>query len=212
MAGDIAKAAAFNQLHEGAAIIDTLELKAATADSIRDTAKLAKGRFVSFHEIPIAEDPREFLAAIARAGGRAKIRTGGVTGDAIPEPRALARFLEQCAAARVPFKATAGLHHPIRGAHPLTGEADGPTATMHGFVNVFLAAAFARAGWSAAQLGNVLDEQSLSAFGFGPEAASWRGHRLAIAALQASRMEFLISFGSCSFEEPIAELQALGWL
>ncbi len=83
---------------------------------------------------------------------------------------------------------------------------------MHGFVNVFLAAAFARAGWSAAQLGNVLDEQSLSAFGFGPEAASWRGHRLAIAALQASRMEFLISFGSCSFEEPIAELQALGWL
>jgi hypothetical protein len=212
MAADIAKATAFNKRHEGTAIIDTLEFKAATASSIGDAAKLAEARFVTFHEISVAGDPRELLRAIAHAGGRAKIRTGGVTVDAFPEPAALARFLEQCAAARVPFKATAGLHHPIRAAHRLTGEPGSQKAIMHGFVNLVLAAAFAQAGWNAGQLTQVLDEQSPSAFRFGPDAVSWRGHPLSIDALQASREELLISFGSCAFEEPINDLQMLGWL
>jgi len=34
----------------------------------------------------------------------------------------------------VPFKATAGLHHPLRCIHPLTHEPNSPAAAMHGFL------------------------------------------------------------------------------
>ena len=35
-----------------------------------------------------------------------------------------------------------GLHHPVRGEYPLTYAPDAPRGVMHGFLNVFLAAAF----------------------------------------------------------------------
>jgi hypothetical protein len=194
------------------AVIDTLELKAPTPDSIAEAAELTGGEFAVFHEIPLANDTPALLATLARAGARAKIRTGGVTADAFPGASALAGFLEQCAAARVSFKATAGLHHPLRGTHALTYESGSAKATMHGFVNVFLASAFAWAGWTAGQLVELLTETSPAAFAFNPEGASWRGHALGADALRAARTQFLLSFGSCSFEEPINDLQSLGWL
>jgi hypothetical protein len=211
-ASDLAKVDRFNQLHARLATVDTLELKAGAPESIGEALRVAGGRYLVFHEIPQAGDPQPFLEALAQAGGRAKVRTGGVTPEAIPEPASLARFLRQCAAARVPFKATAGLHHPIRGPHRLTYEPAAPTAVMHGFVNVFLAAAFARAGWGADGLTALLGEQSPLAFSFEADGLSWHGHRMAAADLEATRAEFLSSFGSCSFEEPIGDLQTLGWL
>jgi hypothetical protein len=226
MAADLAAVTAFNQRrnahgHGGAiaktgatprAVIDTLEFKAATASSISEGLHLADGPFTTFHEIPLGRETRALLATLSRAGARAKVRTGGVTADAFPAPAALASFLESCAAAGVPFKATAGLHHPLRGAHELTYESDSPTATMHGFVNVFLAAAFARTGWTAVQLAEVLNETSSTAIALTADGASWRGNHLDPVALHAARANFLISFGSCSFEEPIHDLQTLGWL
>ena len=41
-------------------------------------------------------------------------------------PRALAAFLCEAAARRIPFKATAGLHHPLRSSHALTYASDSP--------------------------------------------------------------------------------------
>jgi hypothetical protein len=222
--GVIATAHAFNQRHSRNALVDTVEFKTATRSSIEEASLLLDRRFVHFHEVPMsgpadsALSPtgmsalRGLLDVISRAGSRAKIRTGGVTAEAFPEPAALARFLEQSAVASVPFKATAGLHHPIRGQYPLTYEAHSPVATMHGFVNLALSAAFARAGWSAGQLTEVLAEPSPSAFRFESHSASWRGHHLPHEALRVCRAEFLISFGSCSFEEPIEELRTAGWL
>ncbi len=208
----IDKADAFNQRHQQAALIDTLEFKTATTSSMVAAARLANKRFAIFLEIPLAGGSYEFLLALARLGTWVKIRTGGQTTEAFPHPAALAQFLEECAAARVPFKATAGLHHPIRGLHPLAGEGTGPTATMHGFLNLLLAAAFARGGWNASQLTDLLGEQSSQAFQFGPDSASWNGHHLPTDALCASRTEFLRSFGSCSFDDPIRDLESLGWL
>jgi hypothetical protein len=124
---------------------------------------------------------------------RAKIRLGG---DNVPEPTAVARFLRACAAAKIAFKATAGLHHPIR------------WGTAHGFVNVFLAAALA---WRGDDPLATLEETSTSAFHFG-DAVTWHNHRISPAELREVREKFAISFGSCSFEEPIADLKALGWL
>jgi hypothetical protein len=145
---------------------------------------------VTYLEIPLDAD----LTSLIAAGARAKIRMGG---DAFPEPEAVAQFLRAGAAARLPFKATAGLHHPIR------------NPPMHGFVNLFLAAALA---WRGDDPLATLEEQSAGAFYFDDDAVEWHGHRVSAAELRAARERFAISFGSCSFEEPVADLKGLGWL
>ena len=92
--------------------------------------------------------PAPLVAAIARRGGRAKMRTGGVTAEAFPTAAQVLRFLRACTEARVPFKATAGLHHPLRAEYRLTYAPDSPRGTMFGFLNVFLTAVLLRHGLS----------------------------------------------------------------
>jgi hypothetical protein len=145
-------------------------------------------------------------------GAFAKIRTGGLTPDVIPPADAIAGFLQECAARRLPFKATAGLHHPIRSLRPLTYATNAPHAVMHGFVNVFTAAAFAWHGSDPALLLDLLNDVDSHAFSFREEDFSWRGHTLTTAQLMEARRDFAHSFGSCSFEEPVADLRELGWL
>jgi hypothetical protein len=145
-------------------------------------------------------------------GAFAKVRTGGLTPDAIPEPEAVADFLYRAAQRRIPFKATAGLHHPIRSLRPLTYAADSPGAAMHGFINVFAAAAFAWHDAGSNLLVAILTEQDARAFGFADDELRWRGRRLSCAQIQIARREFAHSFGSCSFEEPIADLHEIGYL
>ena len=146
------------------------------------------------------------INATAAAGLRAKIRTGGVTYDAFPAAAHVASFIQRCAEHGVAFKATAGLHHPLRCMKPLTYEPDAPKGPMHGFVNVFLAAAVLPHAEA------ILAEEDPGAFSFEDETASWRGHRIRTEDLAHTRREFAISFGSCSFDEPVADLKELGWL
>lgn len=127
----------------------------------------------------------------ALESGFAKVRTVGIGSSA------LAEFLCGAAARRVPFKATAGLHHPLR------------SAEMHGFLNVFLAAAFAWHGAEPSLVLEILDDRDARSFAFWDDAASWRGQALSTAQIQDARRDFAHSFGSCSFEEPIADLRAL---
>src|SRR6185312_670299 len=91
-------------------------------------------------------DADAILPVLVRRGARAKIRTGGVTAEAFPSGETMADFLLACARARVPFKATAGLHHVVRGSYKLTYELESAQAKMHGLANVFLAAALAWRG------------------------------------------------------------------
>lgn len=107
------------------------------------------------------------------------------------------------------FKATAGLHHPLRAPHPLSGEADAPRAVMHGFLNVFLAAAFAWHG--ERRIEPIVAETDARAFRF-DERAHWRDRSLEAAQVRTAREQFAHAFGSCSFAEPVADLEALGWL
>ena len=145
-------------------------------------------------------------------GAFAKLRTGGLTPEAIPAAEAIADFLDRAAVRRVPFKATAGLHHPIRSRHPLTYAADSPRAVMHGFVNVFAAAAFAWHDVGRNQLAAMLAEEDPRAFEFADDELRWRGLRLSTAQIRTARRDFAHSFGSCSFEEPVADLRELGYL
>jgi hypothetical protein len=221
-AGDLAAIAAFHRdMPAGAARVDSVELKADSPDAVRaalaalprDPARSADvagvAAYDAYVEIPLGVDPAPLLAAVAAAGGRAKVRTGGVTPSAIPPAAPVARFLAACARAGVPFKATAGLHHPVRSLRRLTSEPDGPEAVMHGFLNVFLAAAFARQGLDEASLAALLEETDPAAFAFDGGGAGWRGRRLAAAELAASRRDFALAFGSCSFEEPRADLKEM---
>lgn len=146
------------------------------------------------------------LDAIASKGLRAKIRTGGLTEEAFPTSQKIADFLRACKARGVAFKATAGLHHPLRCVRSLTYEPNAPTGLMHGFINVFLAAALP--GDAEA----VLEERDADAFAFDDDGARWRDRRVSTQDLERLRRDFAISFGSCSFEEPIDDLRALHWL
>lgn len=193
------------------ALADTIEMKPGTPGDVGRFEALTPAGVAAFFEIPLRE-PGPFLAALAEGGGRAKFRTGGVTPETIPAPADLARGLAACAAARVPFKATAGLHHPFRSVRPLTYAPDSPQALMHGFVNVFLAAAFAAQGMDVATLAALIAEESPAAFAFGPHGAAWRGHTLKAARLREARRDFALAFGSCSFDEPRQDLEAAGWL
>jgi hypothetical protein len=214
LAAELKEVAEFNRRHadSGAARIDTLEAKADSADAVRDTMHLMPSDLQAYIEIPIDRDPASLVATIGRAGGRAKVRTGGVTRDGFPPPANLLRFLQSCVRARVPFKATAGLHHPLRNEYRLTYEPGSPTGTMFGFLNLFLAAAFLGAGMEESEAAQVLEEKSPLAFQFDRRGVSWRDHRIGQDALAGARTDVIVSFGSCSFTEPIEELQALNLL
>ncbi len=127
-------------------------------------------------------------------------------GDAVP----LLAILPESVTAY--FELHIGLHHPLRSVQRCTYQPDSPTALMHGFVNVFLAAALLWHGGSESAAVATLEEQSPGAFHFDDRSAAWHGHRLATAQIREARERFAISFGSCSFEEPISDLHQLGWL
>lgn len=181
--------------------VDVIETRAASEDDIRRIAKVLGSRTVY---VEIADE--RLLDAIAAHGLRAKIRTGGVTPDAIPPTERVVAFLRGCRERNLAFKATAGLHHPIRCVKPLTYEANAPRATMHGFLNVFIAAALPD---FAPQ---IMAEENPRAFAFDDGGLWWHDLRVTSEELARLRHDFAISFGSCSFEEPIEDLQELGWL
>jgi hypothetical protein len=197
-------------------VIDSLEGKASTAEVIAEFSSLTELRTREgeplrvFVEVPIAEDPAALVAAIGAHGLRAKVRTGGVTSDVFPNAHALACFLAACAEQDVVFKATAGLHHAMCGEYRLTDQDGSAVHTMFGFLNVFLAAFFLRAGITAAQAAGLLLERNPAAFDFDAGGVTWQGHRLDAHSIDALRERFAASFGSCSFEEPVHELASLG--
>jgi hypothetical protein len=149
------------------------------------------------------------LDAVQQSGSFAKLRTGGVTPDAIPGVEAVAAFIRACAERRLPFKATAGLHHPVRALYPLTYDPEAPQAVLHGFVNVFMAAAFAWHG--ERDIEPILAEMDPATFHF-DDGAHWRDRSLDASQIRDARTHFAHSFGSCSFEEPIEGLEMLGLL
>lgn len=206
---DLDSVARFNSRGGMTAVIDTVETKAESISVAEDAVKRVPDRLQAYIEIPIDHDPVALLEAIGRIGARAKVRTGGVTREAFPSPRDLIRFIVGCIRAPVPFKATAGLHHPLRSDYRLTYAPDSPRGPMFGFLNLFLAAAFLRAGMDERNARQVLEEASAEAFRFEEEAISWHGHQLSPNDIRRARQEVMISFGSCSFTEPLSELQQL---
>jgi hypothetical protein len=202
----------WNADHGASLLVDTCELKASTPEEIDGIARAIDPAIVRYVEIPVADDPAPLLDAIGRHSMRAKIRTGGITADAFPTPAQVARFLVRCHERDVAFKATAGLHHPLTGTYALTYDADAPRGTMFGFLNVFVAADAAFGGSSIEHVTHVLESGERKDIDFGEDGMSFHGDELSMDAVRMPRARFAMSFGSCSFREPVDDLQQLGIL
>jgi hypothetical protein len=130
----------------------------------------------------------------------AKLRCGGLDAAAFPSATTVAAFISHCRRLRLPFKATAGLHHPFR-----TADRD-LDVLQHGFVNLLAATAL-----TSAEPAEVVGDSDATAFELDRTGLRWRGHTADAQALDRARRSFT-AFGSCSFEEPVEELVSYGLL
>jgi hypothetical protein len=141
------------------------------------------------------------------AGLHAKLRCGGVTREAFPSVEAVAAFVVGCEAKGTAFKATAGLHHPLRRVEPGTG------FPMHGFLNLLAACCLAHVhGAGEDELADMLAKEDPAAVAVGDDGLRAGGRRVGTAEVAHVRRRFFHGVGSCSFSEPVEDLRALGLL
>lgn len=210
--GDLARdSGVIAELARGAMIVDSVEVMAGTMQDAERYLEEWGAEIPVYVEFPPAS-ASAMLPVLARFGARAKIRMGGVTAEAFPSIETVADFLLACARARMAFKATAGLHHAMRGAYKLTYEVETARATMHGFANVFMAAVLAWRGADKQAMQETLAVTQASAFTFGEESVRWLKYEAGVDEIVATRRDFAMSYGSCSFTEPVEESRAAGWL
>jgi hypothetical protein len=135
-----------------------------------------------------------------------KLRTGGVEASAFPPVDKVAWAIRASLDSPARIKFTAGLHHPIRHFNQSVN------TQMHGFINVFVAGVMAHAhGFDESQLIEILSDEDAASFRFDDDGLQYKAHRATLEQITAARQR-VISFGSCSFDEPREDLRALGWL
>lgn len=171
-----------------------LEVTLGSQTTAADVRALAASGVDVFVEVPRDERRPAVIAELAAAGLGAKLRTGGLSADLFPTIPELAAGIAALVEAGVPFKATAGLHHAVRHTDPATG------FEHHGFLNLMLATARARAG---RPLGDVT-----AALASRDDGAVAR----AVLELAPDVRTAFRSFGTCSIREPLDELARLDLL
>ena len=186
--------------------IESVEVRAGTVADVTLISRAAPKTREVYVEVPLDGSTLELLDAIAAAKLRAKVRTGGVTADAFPPATEIVSFIRACIDRNLPFKATAGLHHPLRGNYRLTYEAGAPSGTMYGYLNLFLAAVFMRNGLADREAAELLTETDPGALIVEEQGIRWRNHEVGLDTIKAVRARVATSFGSCSFREPVDEL------
>ena len=172
-------------------------------------ARLIVGDLPVFWEAP-PDRAEQTIALLAEFNSDAdsatfgyKLRTGGVTADAFPTSMQIATALVTPATHQLPIKFTAGLHHPLRQYR------DEVQTRMHGFLNVLGAAVLAAEHrWDTNQTAMMLEDENVDSFSFTDDFFAWREWRIDTSRLQYRR-KFVVSFGSCSFDEPREDLHAL---
>jgi hypothetical protein len=196
--------------------IESIEVALPPLATQRETYDAAIGQFAAarlkaglealpaFVELPRdarwKDELRGGLFALSRHHLGTKLRCGGVVPEAFPSVQEVAAFIVAAAGEhRVPMKATAGLHHPLRRRDEKLG------VTMHGFLNLLAATVLARSGADIAQVERIVESQDVKELT--PGAAG-----LSVEDVLAAREHCFISYGSCSFSEPTEDLQALGIL
>jgi hypothetical protein len=218
---------AFRERHRGLAVVDVFEVRLPGELPAQKTAMQAAVK--AAHTIPDVRcffeagyppgspELRELLG-VMELGALLRIletlppfpgfkyRCGGADPAAYPSTKDLAGVIETGCALGQPLKFTAGLHHPIRHYNAAAG------AHMHGFINVFVGALLHSAHRVPAE--PILADEDAGDFVFTDTAIRWKNHELSAEAVRLIRQfrEKVISFGSCSFDEPRDDLRKLGWL
>lgn len=145
------------------------------------------GTDVDVEPVAVVDGPRELQGDVVYVEGETKLRCGGAR---VPSVDEVASFVRRCRSEGRRCKATAGLHHAL------------PTDSEHGFLNLLAACVF---GDEEAML--VTREIALDADAFRANGSSAGAEECARV-----RRELFASIGSCSFDEPVGELRALGIL
>jgi hypothetical protein len=192
--------------------ITAIEIKANASSGIERIARRLPVGLTTYFEVPVEAGNARALDAICAAGARVKLRMGGMTAEAFPSPRATAGMLQALADRHLMFKATAGLHHPLRSIRPFEDSLDSAVGTMHGFVNLCCAAATIHLGGDAIDAALILEETDQHAWQISPEAIAWREFRWSALQMEDVRREFFCSIGSCSFTQPFKEMETMRWL
>lgn len=192
--------------------VESIEFKFGSSEEIYALTELLPIDAKVYIELASSRNLVDQIAVIRMAHLRAKFHIAGARAGMNPSLQQIARFIGTCASNGVAFKTSPGLHHPIRGVHPLTNKSRSPHAPMHGFINVLLAAASAKAGRMELQLPEILALRDGQALKFHKDGVTCLDSRLTNQQLQNTREQLAISFSCCSFEEPIQELDALGLL
>lgn len=225
---DLEAIAAFQSRHDAEARIESLEVRLPerlrSADDVRavmqalwhaiDRAELAAVPLHAlFLEVPRSDHQRALVEAASEAlptfdlpqlHAGLKLRCGGLDARAIPPTEYVAFFLAACRRAGVRFKATAGLHHPLRHWN------DALQTPMHGFLNLFGGAVLAHVHPVATgQLRRILDDDDPAAFRFDDDGLAWRDLHATVAQIRQARASFATSVGSCSFDDPREDLRTL---
>jgi hypothetical protein len=176
-----------------------------------------------FYEVPFSENwDQEFLRLVdgivtigaghpARSVG-CKLRCGGLEPQLVPSPERLGRALHACAERSIAVKFTAGLHQPFRHM-PKPGETGSAGVPMHGYFNLYWAALVVNAKrCSAGEVIEIVAEMESCNPRVMDDSIEWLGVRLSEQEIRDMRSSKVLSFGSCSFEEPIDAARQLGWL
>lgn len=177
---------------EKTAKVGSIELRG-SIDDVPAWRRLAPSASI-FVEGASVEAVAEFRERDENVG--AKLRCGGLEAAAFPSSETAASFIETCVLLDVPFKATAGLHEPLRHWNPGLG------VFHHGFLNLLAATALAAQGAARGDLTRCLEIE---------DAESWWRLGIPAGAFMRARRWFS-AFGTCSIEEPLQGLAAIGLL
>ncbi|MGQ0648701.1 MAG: hypothetical protein ACT4P7_14165 [Gemmatimonadaceae bacterium] len=206
--GDATAIPPFNDRWRRRVVADAVEAKAASPEDVGALARAVPDGVTLFLELAVDDALERCLQAIRENAVAAKVRTGGVTAAAFPAPASVVRFIRACHSRGVSFKATAGLHHPVRGSYRLDYGPNSDSGLMYGYLNVLFAAAVVQGGGSDEEAMRVLLADDVSSLRVADGAVRWEEMELPLDQLLAART-FVHGFGSCSFREPIDGLSAL---
>jgi len=215
----------FSARQTGRAVVDVFEVRLPEAGGAAVAVEMAwkiltdngSRSLTPFFEVSLLGEWRPRLPAAAaavrdtdrKAGDRdrvgLKIRCGGLDASAVPDVEAVAAAIATCRATGIPLKATQGLHHPVRHHDP------GLDTMVHGFINLFVASVLASThDLTVKTLIDIIAETDPEAFVVEPKRLAWHDYDASADDIADARRSVLTSFGSCSFSEPRADLQALG--
>ena len=169
---------------------------------------LVNGKKRIFFEVICDDDWQELTPCLLKAitnysWAGLKVRCGGVSAENFPSIQELAFAIAQASEHNVAIKFTAGLHHPLRHFNATVN------CKMHGFINVFSASMLThKHKLSQSVIEDILTSEDIQDFNF-ENSLSWQDYSLSVEEITHYRKAFAISYGSCSFKEPLEDLEQL---